>query len=225
MERAKRNMLEQIIWGTLWVGFFGLAVLTIHDMQTAEGVGLYFALKSGGRGRMAFDITVDLLGAAGLFGLTTIPCLIMRHRDERDRLRFLLLFLAFMPRLSMAYLIDPFHDAEAASLDLLLFLLQSLLPFLCLTAIALWAAAPSFYQKWYGICCMAAALLAVFSFCMPTLQQLLNFILVYLILLVCFDLWERLCGHFPTLDRWSLILFGGMGLRAFYVLSQIMRRY
>lgn len=224
MEKGNRKMLEQIILGVVWAGFFGLAVLTIHDMQTAEGVGLYFALKLG-RGRLAFDAAADLLGVLGLLCLAVIPCRILRYRSLGASLRFLLLFLAFMPALSMAYLIDPFQETDAAFPDLLLFVLQSLLPFACLTAIALWTVVPSFWKKWYGVCCGAAVLLAVFSFCVPTLQQLSNFVLVYLILLVCFDLWECLCGHYPALEKWRWILFGGLGCRAFYTLSQIMRRY
>lgn len=203
--------------------FFALAVAAVHDMQTAEGVGLYFALKLG-RGRELFDVAVDTLSALGLLALVYLPCLFLKHRSLSSLLRFLLIFLSFMPTLSLAYLLRPLQAAGETFPRQPIAILGMVLPFLCLLAMAV-AWKEKAWKNWYSACCVAAVLLFSVTLFVPSLQQLFYFILVYLLLLVCFDICERLYLQHPTLNAWGMILFGGLAFRAYYVLSEILRRY
>lgn len=213
------------IAGILAAVAFACAVAAVNDMQTAEGVGLYFSLKLGGD-RLPYDLAVDAAGALGLFLLTALPCLFLRHRSASCYFRILIAFLAFMPTLSMAYLLRPLAAEETFSLRYFLPALQMAAPFMCLLATALSLdGAGAVWKRWYGVCCLAAALLPLAAFCLPSLQQLLYFVLTYLLLLICFDLWERLFLQYPALNRWGGLLFGGLGLRALYVLLTVMSKY
>lgn len=213
------------IAGILAVAAFACAVAAVNDMQTAEGVGLYFALKLE-RDRLPYDLAVDAAGALGLFLLTALPCLLLRHRSAACYFRMLIAFLAFMPMLSMAYLLHPLEADAPFSLRPFLPALQMEAPFLCLLAAALSLdGAGAVWKRWYSVCCVAAALLPLAALCLPFLQQLLCFVLTYLLLLVCFDLWERLFHQYPALNRWGGLLFGGLALRALYVLLMVMSKY
>lgn len=226
------------IAGILAAAAFACAVAAINDMQTAEGVGLYFFLKQAGdslpydlaveaaRERLPYDLAVDAAGALGLFLLTALPCLLLRHRGASCYFRILIAFLAFMPTLSMAYLLHPLAAEETFSLRYFLPALQMTAPFMCLLAAALSLdGAGAVRKRWYGVCCLAAVLLPLAAFCVPSLQQLLYFVLTYLLLLICFDLWERLFLQHPALNRWGGLLFGGLALRALYVLLTVMSKY
>lgn len=223
-----RKTLEKYqnwIAGAAAFALFVMAVFTIHDMQFAEGVGLYFALKAE-KDRLLFDVSVDGLAAAALLFLVTLPCLLLKRREMTARLRFLIAFLAFMPALSMAYLIHPMQEETEITLSSPVYVLQMILPFLCLLAAGVAISqGEKVWKRWYSLCCAGAALLFAAALLVPNLQQLLYFFIVYLLLLICFDLWERLWLKYPALNTWGWILFGGLFLRAFYVLSEVMRRY
>lgn len=230
------------IMGILALFLLAFAAAAIHDMQTAEGVGLYFALKKG-TDRQPFDLAADIAALLGLLLLTLLPCVPPAHRSIAVYFRMLTAFLAFMPKLRLAYLIHLFDTEADYSLEPLLFVLQTVAPLLCLLAIAMslqgdaaseheklidgsnvsWIR-PA-WKKWYSMCCAAAALSAAAAFFLPSQQPLFDFVLAYLLLLVCFDLWERLYRRYPALNRWGWILFGGLALRAVYVLTEIMRKY
>lgn len=240
----EQKLQKYINWiaGILALAALAFAAAAIHDMQTSEGVGLYYALKMDAD-RLVFDMAVDLAALLGLLLLTILPCVLLKHRSVHGFFRMLTAFLAFMPSLSMAYLIHLFDLEADFSLGLLLPVLQTVAPLLCLLAAAMslqgdmvsedgkrhdglnakWDR--SVWKKWYSLCCAAAILLAAAAFLLPSLQQLFDFILTYLLLTVCFDLWERLYRRYPALNRWGWILFGGLALRVIYVLTEIMWMY
>ncbi len=220
------------IGGALALALFCMSVLTVHDMQTAEGVGLYFALKRQADRRL-YDLAVDGLAALGLLLLTLLPCVVLRHRGADSFFRMLAAFLALMPRLSMAYLLHIWDDSAAKSLDVPVFLLLTMGSFLCIAAAALSfhegdpgeEARADRWRKWYGFCIAGAAVSLGAGFLWPQLNQLLYFGMGYLLLLVCFDLWEKVHDKYPAMRRWGWILSGGLAVRAVYALSQVMNRY
>lgn len=223
----KKNLEKYQNWiaGIAAAALFAMAVFAIHDMQTAEGVGLFFALKAG-KERLLFDLIVDGCAGAALLFLVSLPGLLLKRRGMTVRLRFLLAFLAFMPKLSMAYLLHPMQGEAGIALDQPVFVLQTVLPFLCIFAAgAATTSEETGWKRWNGLCFAGAVLMLAASFFVPNLQQLLYFLIVYLLLFVCFDLWERLWLKYPALNTWGWILFGGLSLRSFYVLAEIMRRY
>lgn len=220
MER-KLKRLESLVIGVCFFAGLAMAFYCIHDMQMAEGVGLFFALKAG-KDRLLFDLAVDVAGGLGLSLLIAVPCLVLGYWDFPALLRFLLVYLSLMPTLSMAYLLDPLGGEEGLRLQPLFVLLQTVIPFLCLWVAILGREA---WKKWYGVCAGCAALLCLAGFFVQPLQPLFQFIMTYLLLLMGFDLWERVWKKYPALNTWGWILFGGLGFRAFYVLSQVMAEY
>lgn len=242
--------LDNWIAAILAAAAFFLALAAIHDMQTAEGVGLYFALKRGSD-RLPYDLAADAVAAFGLLIAILVPAFVLRHKGIASIYRLLAAFLAFMPRLSMAYLLDPFSADTEFSIEGILPVLQTIAPLVCVLAPALCLAGRSasagegtqagasasagevaqaggrenVWRRWYSLCGLAAALMLAAALIFPALQQLCSFLLSYLLLLVCFDLWERLYARYPALNRWGWILFGGLGFRAVYVLAEVMRRF
>lgn len=209
-----------------------LAVLTVHDMQTAEGVGLYFALKRQAD-RGLYDLAADGVAGLGLLLLTLLPCVALRHRGADSFFRLLAAFLALMPRLSMAYLLHIWDDSAVMSLEAPVFLLLTMGPFLCTAVIALSFSGgdpgregqADLWKKWYSFCLAGAAVSLGAGLFWPQLNQLLYFGMGYFLLLVCFDLWERVHDRYHAMKRWGWILSGGLAVRAVYVLFQVMNQY
>ena len=206
----------------IWAGTFGFVVSTLHEMQKAEGIGLYWALKAGME-RGGFDIAVDVAAALSLLLLTGLPCLILGYRSISAFFRFLIGFVAFMPRISMAYLIHLFDSGlRTVSCDRLLFVLQTVIPFGCVLLAAV-SAGEKPWKKWYTVCCAAAAVLGVVSAVWES--EAFGAVVTYLLLLVCFDLWERLINQNPKFAGLRWILFGGMWIRAVYCMLYIRSIY
>lgn len=220
-EKQKNVIIPALAAGGVFLAYLVMAALCIHDMQSAEGVGLLFALRAG-KDRLWYDVVADSLGVLGLLLLVVVPCFRLGHRSAAALLRMQLAFLSFMPSLSMAYLLHPLEGGEELQLQQPLFLLQTLLPFFCLWAAVLGREA---WKRWYGFYAGAAVLLFVTGFPVPSLQPLLQFVMTYLLLLAAFDLWERVWKKYPALNVWGWLLFGGLGFRAFYVLSRVMGQY
>lgn len=226
------EMCGKWIAGVLALVLLCVSVLTVHDMQTAEGVGLYFALKSGADRRF-YDLAADGLAGLGLLLLTLLPCVALRHRGADSFFRMLAAFLALMPRLSMAYLLHIWDDSAEISSEIPVFLLLTMAPFLCIAAMALVLSGrdggeeerPGGWRMWYSPCLAGAVISFGAALLWPELNQLLYFVMGYLLLLVCFDLWERVYGRYPAMRRWGWILSGGLAVRAVYALSQVMNRY
>jgi len=219
--------------GIAAAAFFAMAVYVVHEMQSAEGVGLYFAIRFGGE-RLMYDAAVDAVAASGLFLLLFLPCVCLHYGSAFSLLRFQAAFFAFMPTLRTAYLLNPLQGEKVFLVHTPLFVLRTVLPFLCLLAAGVRISVcgaegeptqKKAWKRWYSVCCAGAAVLFGITLFVTSLQPLLNFLLVYFILLVCFDLWERLLIKYPALNLWGWILFGGLMLRGFYVLSELLRRY
>ena len=90
----------------------GLALLTLHDMQTAEGTGLYLAFQAGTRERGPYDLLVDLAGMMCLAGLVLLPCILLKQREPESFFRFLAAYLAFLPTVSTAALVHLLDGTE-----------------------------------------------------------------------------------------------------------------
>lgn len=206
----------------LWAATYGFVVSTLYEMQKAEGVGLYFALKAGME-RAGFDMAVGVTAALALLLLTGLPCLILRHRSLSAVFRFFVSFTAFMPRLSMAYLLHVFASGvRTVSYDRLLFILQILVPFGCVLLAAV-AVSEKPWKRWYTVCCVAAVAIGAVSAVWES--EAMGAVIIYLLLLICFDLWERMLELYPTFAGFSWILFGGLWIRAVYSMLYIKSIY
>lgn len=199
-----------------------VAVLSgIHEMQLAEGVDLYWAMRIGVE-RQISDIIVSACAAVLLFLLVFLPCMTLRHKSVGAFFRLLTVFVAFMPRLSMSYLI---HLVDAggrgADFEWILSVLGLQLPFACLLLFGVGCFEKP-WKKWYGVLGLMALLSGIWALWET---QGPGFLFVYLLLLICFDAWERLLTICPRLSNYSWILFGGLWLRAVYCIILLRSLY
>ena len=72
-------------------------IYAIHDCQTAQGIGYYFALKVNGSQRFLYDLCADLAYFLMLFLLVFIPSRIMFQKWIYPMAKLLLLYCAMMP--------------------------------------------------------------------------------------------------------------------------------
>lgn len=93
-----------------------MAGLTLHDMQTAEGAGLYLAIKAGAEDRRMYDFAVDAAGMLCLLLLLLLPCLLQKRLRPAPFLRFASASLAFLPVVSMALLVHLADGTEEMAL-------------------------------------------------------------------------------------------------------------
>lgn len=93
-----------------------IAGLTLHDMQTAEGAGLYLAIKAGAEDRRMYDFAVDAAGMLCLLLLLLLPCLLQKRLRPAPFLRFASASLAFLPVTSMALLVHLADGTEEMAL-------------------------------------------------------------------------------------------------------------
>ena len=93
-----------------------MAGLTLHDMQTAEGAGLYLAIKAGAEDRRMYDFAVDAAGMLCLLVLLLLPCLLQKRLRPAPFLRFASASLAFLPVVSMALLVHLADGTEEMAL-------------------------------------------------------------------------------------------------------------
>ena len=200
---------------------FGAVVAGIHQMQFAEGVGLYWSFMAKGQ-RELLDVLVDATAALAFFILVLLPCVTLRHTSVDAFLRFLIGFVAFMPRLSMSYLIHLFDDGgSGADAELVLSGLGLILPFACALLIGV-SCLERPWKKWYW---GSGALALVMGVWAMWEAQGPGFVMMYALLLVCFDAWERLLKGYSGMKSWGWILFGGLWLRAFYRVIELWSIY
>lgn len=223
MKAVKNGRIVKMI---LIAGLLAACLLALHDMQAAEGVGLFFALKLGytpGQ-RGVPDMLVDVQGIAALALLVYLPCRCLKHISVDAYLRLLIAYLAAVPTLSLAgviHLFDRGDGTPAWDMDLL----QIWLPvFLLLYGIAevnhcfVW-------ERWHR--------LSVFIFCaallliclLPGMGNLLSYVAGYAGLWFAFDLWEKLYERMPRLQKGFFFIFAALLLRGIYRIVVLMSQY
>lgn len=208
------------------LGALGLALYTLHDLQTAEGAGLYLSIISGQSQRIYFDILADLAGMLLLLTALLLPCLLLRHFKMVSFFRILSVYLAIMPVVrpgNVVHLSDAFLNMSLrpvileGNLGQLLFVecapvfdaFKITLPFLVL----LFAINKSKRGKVFIPCILALLLLYLL---VGEIAETTLYLIYYLLLIWCFAEWEDGCERSPRLADWSSIVFIGCLLRGIY---------
>lgn len=105
MVRTKRGENVKKYIYLLLIGVLAAGtVLSLHDMQVSEGIGLYFAIKLGKNDRRIFDILADMVVLIGFFLLTWIPFRSVKKTPEHF-FRIMVSYLALMPGISTAHIL------------------------------------------------------------------------------------------------------------------------
>lgn len=239
-----------VVWSVFTLG---LALLTLHDMQTAEGTGLYLAFQAGTRERGPYDLLVDLAGMMCLAGLVLLPCILLKQREPESFFRFLAAYLAFLPTVSTAalvHLLDGTEDivirqsllegnlpeALREGMAGIIPLLQVGVPVLVLAAALCREAGEGKPGKaenegkrvagkaaWAA---MAAVLLLIFpAVVFPALTDICVYVIFYALLVYGFRLWGKLEAAYPGFRTWGWLLFVFFWFRGLDRMLEVMSIY
>ena len=111
-----RKRLIKCLELILSAGALLFAWRTLHDMQIADGTGLYLAIRAGSENRRLYDLLVEAVGMCGLLVLLLAPCILLRRLNTGSFFRFLASCLAFLPVLSTAALVHLLDGTDAVLL-------------------------------------------------------------------------------------------------------------
>lgn len=103
---------------TISILLAGLVIYTIHDIQTAEGIGYFFTLKLNLPSRLLFDILADVILSLLCLALLLIPVLSESRKSIYDFCSFAIIFVAFMPQVSLGEIIDQIVAGTLFSIEL-----------------------------------------------------------------------------------------------------------
>ena len=176
-----------------------LALFTLHDVATAQGVGLYLALQKGSPDRLPFDICVDVCGMICLILVLLIPYLLLQHRGADALLRLEISYFALVPALSMAMLVHLFdgHNLLRVSFvwedtsHLLFGYVREAVPLLLLLG-ALYIKSGFSLKKWHKRVFLVLGVLILGMCFLPELASLLQNVAYYLLVVIAYDWWESL---------------------------------
>lgn len=198
------------------------AVYVIHDAQSAEGVGLYFALKTGAE-RKLWDLLVDLVCSLVLFGMILAPYLLNRQYDPKNIAVMTVLTLAFVTPVSIAYFLHGENPIRNLFGSTPLRLLQTLFPILCILVILLWE---EFGKISFLLPRGTVLVLALAGTLLPWgLRDLFDTILSYAAVWVTYELYLGFRRKNKEWNVWKVVLFLGLSLRALYVLIMVAAKF
>ncbi|MBQ9141993.1 MAG: hypothetical protein IJX63_09415 [Lachnospiraceae bacterium] len=237
LDNKKLTQLQNILFLCSSLGALGLALYTLHDMQTAEGAGLYLSIMYGQSNRFFFDIIVDIMGMLLLLALVLLPCLMLRRLRLDSFYRFLAVYLAFIPTAHPGNAVHLISDLLNARLresllsgDFLQFIfldctplfdmLKFVLPFLVLLiSINRYLKVPGFEKKKLFVPCIIVMLIIYLLF--ENLAEAAIYMLHFFLITWMFGEWEATCKHSLHFANWSLILFTGCLLRGIYRMLEL----
>lgn len=102
------NRVRNWIWILMSAATLLFAAAVLYDMQTSEGIGLYFALKAGAEDRKIYDLLAAAVGMVCLLVLLVLPCCIFRRLRPAPFFRLLCGYLAFLPSVSTSEMLHLF---------------------------------------------------------------------------------------------------------------------
>ena len=190
-----------------------LSVYALHDMQTAQGIGYYFALKTGSGSRLFFDIAADLAYLFMFAVMLSIPLFTLKCNNKARFSRFLLLYTALMPALRADYVFSLFSGRDffktgfslSVFADSLLEVLRITVPLLILAAAFDIAIKGNRLSLSLKILPVIAAVPVIVCVLVPALTSLCAFVSAYLIIYVIFAILEK--NEFDSLWFYMLLFF------------------
>ena len=180
-------------------GIIILAGITLHDVATAQGIGLYFSILAGNVDRIGYDLAVDIIGMIALLLVLILPGILLKHRGIDSLLRFAAVYFSFMPAISLGYLAHLFdgHSLWMFEFDWQINL-NHLVSFLQIVIPAMFILGFFYIQhgmvikKWHKCLLYSCILLGACALFMPELSDVAFQIIYYFLAIIAFDWWEIL---------------------------------
>ncbi len=208
---------------------FLVCLYALHDVQTAEGIGLFFSRQLGMDSRTLVDLLVDGICIAALVLLVYLPCRLLRFTSMASFGRLLVVYLAVVPSLSLAEVLRLFRPGEMIYLwDMALgealwkwvhsagTFLQIWVPVMIVLVAVREYTGVKTDDSWHKVIWVAIALLLLILFAVPTAENMILYLCGYLGVLPAFACWEALFEKNERLERWSYILFALLLLKGIY---------
>lgn len=215
------------------LGLFLLAYLTLHDLATAQGIGLYLALLQGQEERGRFDLLVDVVGMLLLLTVLVLPCILLKHKRTDSLLRLMTVYFAMLPSIGMGTLVHLFDGHplwrvafdKMISLNILVSFLQLIIPLL--VVLGYYYKHKGFIiQKWHLCILYSLIIWGTGVLFLPELSEVLLQLCYYMLLLVAFDWWEHLYTKTELYEKVILwLLFGVFGCRGCLRMLELMSAY
>ena len=195
----KRLLRWNTVVVTLIAAMMLLALVTMLDVERAQGVGLYLAMQAGQSERLPFDVLVVVCGMVLLLLALGLPFVLLKHHSVQSFFRLCVGYFAFMPILSLAMLVHLFdgHSLLVWKFDWEMGL-ANLSNFLRETAPALFILCWLYKEKgfrikkWHVVFLAVQAVGVVGMLFLPELAGILMHSAFYLLLLPAYDWWENI---------------------------------
>ncbi len=230
------NILIRTLILVSLLGSLALAFYTLHDLQTAEGAGLYLSITFNSS-RTLWDALVDITGILLLFLVTILPIFITKCASVDSFFRFFSIYLAFMPiahpgnvvhlpNAFKAVILRPnllncnwgdylFQDLQPI-FDMLKWILPLILLLYALNKCSDTKKVPC--RKWF----LFLFPVLILGFCLfENVAFTFLYLAYYLLFLWLFKEMETFFSICPRFVPWSNILFGGCLLRGVYRMLQL----
>lgn len=222
-----------------------MALLAFHDVQTAQGVGLYYAYKTGYANRLPFDLLVDCIGGFFIITLILIPVILLKKGKIDSVFRFSLLFFAMAPFINPASIVHIISNLSNLSIrtslvdgnfgaglteglfDPLAYLWLEL-PLFVLTLMMNKQNKNYVLKTWKKIFLVFAFICLICFVLFPSIAEYTLFLMNYAVLIVIFDEAELLVENCLSKNTRctkyiSLLIYGILGLRSIYRMVDLMQ--
>lgn len=239
------NKTAYLLYTPALLILLALALLAFHDVQTAQGVGLYYAYKTGYDNRFPFDLLVDCIGGFFIIILILIPVILLKKGKIDSVFRFSLLFFAmasFINPASIVHIVSNLCNLAirtslvngnigAGLIDGLSGSLEYLwieLPLFALTLMMNKQNKNYVAKMWKKIFLVFAFICLICFVLFPSIAEYTLFLMNYAVLIVIFDEAELLVENCLSKNTRctkyiSLLIYGILGLRSIYRMVDLMQ--
>lgn len=230
---AKIRMNRKYIFVMLLMLQLLLVCVTIHDVGTAQGIGLYFTLKNGSVPKLVYDLLVDFCGTLLYVAVLLVPFMLLKHHGVEALLRLATIYLAFMPRLDMAWLVHVFDGRylfEFAfdwdnTTTLLSTFIREVIPILVILFVV-YKRNGCQMKRWHKLLLMLEVPIGIGMFVLPVVSPIFFHCSYYLLVILAFDWWESAKRERALCEKVVIVLiFGILFSRGCYEMLDLMSMY
>lgn len=225
--------MKKYIYPALIGILFAGSAFVLYDMQVAEGMGLYFAMQVGTDNRMIFDILVEAVGMAALLAVTGLVFVLLARKNPAFKtpehfFKILVSYLAFMPSISMSYLLHLFvtpklnaeFDAEVifGNVESVFSNMKSLMLVAILSGGVYCVMEQQKLARAHYIILVCSVACMMLAIVLGNYTQLFGYLAAYALVILLIDFWNRI-----NLVNWPI--YGLLFIQSIYNMYCVLAKY